>query len=617
MSPDAREAEAALLQHRVPLCSRRVLHVDCGAGQLCALVHGRCGAEVHGVWLGTDPAERAQAESRAHRVFDSVDAAGAAGCTYDCIVVAPDTDAAPLDILAGMLGAEGFLVLRRGAGERGAAPTDLVRYAAWPLDFPYVELDEPFALAAEVPWVEVFTRAGYDPLKHAQALAGQRLFERAYEILCAIAPERRADVDFDVRIQTLKMVCLLGLHKLGQYPPLTCLAAGLLLFSRIQRRRPNQPEVLRVLARFWDAAGDAGTAARMLRISDELAGASPTPAPAASASVPERAPESFVVPSAAPRVLFVMGEPRVNYGLDVLYHGLKGVLGEERVCEFPFKPTLHGALDEKFGHYPCLFAHAGTPLAAEEVLAQVRAGRFDVVFWGDTEQFLPTALAREIFQAAGTSRVALVDMQDDCADHWQVLKAAYGLEMLPRCFKRERLRAVQYSAPTLPLPFAYPDEMVAMDIDHARGTPLFWAGQRGWGLRDVFLPVLEARGIPTAHNFTQAAYRAALRDARVCLSLGGAGFDTVRYWEAPAQGALLLSETLPILLPHDFEDMRDAVFFTTPAEMGERLDFLAAHPEVLEEMRHAGWTRLRTHHTATARALQLLATLEVGAEDGG
>ena len=614
MSPDAREAEAALLQHRVPLCSRRVLHVDCGAGELCALVHGRCGAEVHGVWLGCDPEERAAAASRMHGVFTSAAEAVAAGILYDCIVLTPASSGYDPATFSMLLSHEGFLVLRHAGGEPAANLPGLVLYSTWPLDFPYVELDAPVVIG-EQPWVEVFTHPGYDPVKHAQALAGQRLFERAYEILCAIPPARRENIDLDVRIQTLKMVCLLGLHKMGQYPSLTCLAAGLLLFSRIQRRRPNQPDVLRVLARFWDAAGDAATAARMTRIASELAGAPLERVPDQAKAPAATAPEVVIPRGAAPRVLFVMGEPRVNYGLDVLYHGLKALLGEERVCEYPFKPTLHGAPDEQFGHYPCLFKHAGKPLELEEVLAQLRAGEYGVLIWGDTEQFLPAALAREIFQAAGTAHVAMVDMQDDCADHWEMLRAAYGLNALPPCFKRECLRAVRYSAPTQPLPFAYPDEMVAAEIGAHRETPIFWAGQRGWGLRDVFLPVLEARGIPTSHNFSQAEYRAALRDAQVCLSLGGAGFDTVRYWEAPAQGALLLSETLPIQLPHDFEDMRDAVFFSTPAELQERLDFLAAHPQSVGEMRLAGWARLRRHHTATARARQLLSALGVGTEE--
>jgi hypothetical protein len=609
VSLDAREEEAAVLQLRVLLLTKRFLHIDCGPGQLCALIKQRCGAETAGVYLGDDPAERQQAAAGADLVFSDIAAAFEAGGHYDSIVITRrgGEELAPLaGLCARLLHPEGRLVVFYADAGPAAALAPLEFFGRWPAVPGVSDPEGPFVPAPGEPRVEVYTQPGYAPYPHAQRLAGAREFDKAYELLGAITPECRADPEFDTRVQMLKMVCLIGLMKVAAYPPLTCLAGAFYLFSRVQRRTPNQPEIFRLFARFWDAAGGAGMAARLRILANELEGKRVCVPPSQLAKY-ESPVVAMPAQPIARRVLFVTGCGRVNYGLDVLYHGLKRVLGEGNVTDFPYKPTLHGAPAERFGHYPALFAHEGPKLDDAEALALLRAGAFDLIVWGDIEMMLPQALARALIAARGETPVVFVDMGDDCADHAVEVAAWIGLDAPPRHFKREMLRGVRYTEGTRPLPFAYPDALVTASPDGPRKAPLFWAGQRGWGFRDVFLPVLEARGYDTRQAFTQEAYREMLRHVRGCLSLGGAGFDTVRYWEAPAHGCLLLSETLPTIIPHDFEDMRDALFFSTRAEMDARIEFLLAFPEKCDEYRHAGWQKLREHHTASARARQFLA----------
>ncbi len=609
MNLTPREAEAALLQHRVPLASQRVLHVNCGPGLLCGVVARRCGAETTGVYLGDDPAERATADGQATRVVTTLIQAALTGAPFDCILIGglPAADAAAtLARCAEYLVPDGCIVVLSGEALPGS-PAPLALYATWPIDAAQTELEEEFVPAPNAPRIGVYTFPAYDPLAHAQQLAGTRRFDQAYEILCAVPPAHRVDATLDARVQVLKMVCLLGLQRLGAYPPLTCLAAGVYLFARIQRRLPNQPETFRLVSRFWEAIGDARTGARYRLIADELAGAPPSvtlPPPAPAPDAPAAAWGRGTRPT---RVLFLMGDARTNYGLDVLYHGLKLVLGEDNVVEYPHKPALHGVIPDQFAHYPALFNHSGPALDLEALLAALRAKEFDLIAWGVTEAEPDPEFTRALREAAGDTPLAFVDMRDDCADHVPALCARLGLAAPPACFKRELLATATYTGAPTALPFAYADELVLDAPGTPRAPGVFWAGQRGWGLRDVFLPVLDARGIDTRTNYPQDAYRAALRSAQACLNLAGAGFDTVRYWEAPAQGCLLLSETLPIHIPHDFTDMTDALFFDTPQGLTERLDYLAAHPEAAEQLRHAGWQRLRTHHTASARALQFLA----------
>ena len=55
-------------------------------------------------------------------------------------------------------------------------------------------------------------------------------------------------------------------------------------------------------------------------------------------------------------------------------------------------------------------------------------------------------------------------------------------------------------------------------------------------------------------------YRALLHRSKMALSVRGGGFDTVRYWEIPASGALLISERPDIVIPHNFEHGVHAIF---------------------------------------------------------
>lgn len=589
MNPTAREALAACLQHRVPLCTQRLLHIGPEPGHLCAVVRARCGAETVAADVFPELAER----------------------DFDAIVFSSMPEPQQLAQAGQCLGPDGCVVLVTIAAPPPVIP-GLQHYTTWPLDWPNCELDDVYAPALGEAHVLLYRHPAYDVVAHAQRLAAARRFDHAYEILCGTPPQARADAAFDVRVQQLKMVCLLGLNKLGAYPALQCLAAGQLLFSRIQRRLPNVPENLLLLARFWDVAAEAPMAARLRTLAEELSTASPQPVRPCEASPTKEcvlgdvyAPTNFELQS-KPRVLFVMGDERLNYGLDVLYHGLKRVLGEEHVTEYPFKPTLHGARSEAFAHYPAHFQHVGAPLSAEALLQQLNEGHYDLIVWGDVEMHIPQPVAQALAGARGKARLVFLDMRDDCADHAAETAAWLDLAEAPLYFKRELLTHARYAAPTSPLPFAYADELVSDDIDNPRAG-VFWAGQRGWCLRDVFLPALEQRGIDTGRVYNQPAYRAALRGAAACLNLAGAGFDTVRYWEGPAQGGLLLSENLPIVIPHNFADMHDALFFSTRAELDTRLDYLAAHPSAVEEMRRCGWQKLCEHHIASARARQFLA----------
>jgi spore maturation protein CgeB len=98
-------------------------------------------------------------------------------------------------------------------------------------------------------------------------------------------------------------------------------------------------------------------------------------------------------------------------------------------------------------------------------------------------------------------------------------------------------------------------------------------------------------------------YMAVLASSRIGISVRGGGFDTFRYWEVPAAGALLLSERPQIVIPGNFVDGREAVF--APVD-----ELVARIPALLEGDTEAiaarGRERLAAAHTSVNRAQTVL-----------
>lgn len=338
----------------------------------------------------------------------------------------------------------------------------------------------------------------------------------------------------------------------------------------------------------------------------------PSPQVEPSAQVPDNyhalEPDSnFTWPGRTPRVLFIT-HPSPHYGLDLLFDGLCRSLGPSQVIEWPHKPALHGAPMQTLGHYPCAFDWPATETNLEVLLEDLRNGGFDLAIHGDTETNLPADTVMSLLrsaQQAGTP-IVHVDAMDECVDMQPHLATALpGIDFL-LYFKRETAQFMDYGPRTLPLPFSYSTVKV-----HPHGSPrtrdFFWAGNDQFGFRRLYIDHLRKRFGPCIDlSYPPADYARELAASRIGVSLFGKGFDTVRYWELPAHGCLLLSQRLPIVVPHNFVDGESAVYFESIKDLDEKLDFYLAHPDEAERIARAGEARFLKHHTSEARARQFL-----------
>jgi len=308
-----------------------------------------------------------------------------------------------------------------------------------------------------------------------------------------------------------------------------------------------------------------------------------------------------------PPRLLTLTIPGYDPGMDVLFDGLCTVLGPENVQEFPYKPLLHGQAAETADDYPTTFNRPGAPRSLDWICEHLRNGYFDVVLFADLLKTIPRATLDRILAAGSKTPWAIVDGWDDASNNLPLLQER--LAPVPVCayFKREMIVGVDYGREAIPLPLSYPDGRVPGVFTRKRTQALFWAGNRYYGQRRLYLEYVEAAMKTTlALKYTQQEYIEALQSAHVGLCLFGFGFDTVRYYEIPAHGALLLAERPPIRIPFNFVEGRDAVFFDDLPDLLAKLEDLFQHPQRIPEMAREGHRHFLQYHPASARARQLL-----------
>jgi len=638
--PDANQ----VLFPRVPLFVRRVLHVNCGRGLLGGMLKTReGGVEVYGV--ASDPGALADARARLDSVLaESVETGDLPfpNGHFDCIVLDdPERHGAALsDVLvklAPLLAPNGLLLmpvaerdgalrpLNADALNAALAHVDLALYVLWP--WAVLGAAAPFPAGFVNPhpkWVCHVVRPTYDPTAHAAALFEAGHPDRSYEVLCAIPDHYRTVPEVDAAIQAEKQFCLLAMDTPhGAYPTLRLFCGALMLFYRVVELAPHHHAAYLTQAEFWHRIGDDDMAARLLRSihhatqNDAIAAQRArytAPSPVREETAPEWDGHLSGRPRTdawRPRILMILPSDCTHYGLDVLYDGLCRVLGDDHVVEYPWKPTLHGHMPDRFAYYPCLFDRPGDPVALDQILHQLRDGRFDCVLFSHVEMALERDTVRRLMLAARHLPLFVLDAEDDAFNNLPEVVEFLGGPTVLGYFKRELLACVDFGPTTFPLPFAYPDDRVLEDLSGPRPRAIFWAGQRVFGLRRLCLERLEAiTGDRFDQSYDQDVYVAELRTSRMGMNFFGAGFDCVRYWELPANGCMLFSDRLPIRVPHNFRDGESAVFFDDLEDFEQKVEYYLAHPDEVAAIARAGHAHFKRYHTATARARQLLGYMQ-------
>jgi hypothetical protein len=466
----------------------------------------------------------------------------------------------------------------------------------------------------------VWVRSVYDPVAHAQALNEQGRSEAAFEVLNAIPASWLEDPSVQLLSALEMQMSLLTLPvEIEPTDPTKRLYWAQQQFYRVQNLQPHFAPAHQCQAQFWNVLGRPDLARRLLRsiqhVSPDEGIARQLQSLPSRASVVEEAPTPAWMPEFQPRVLLI-GHGNADCGFDALYDGLCRVLGADHVVEYPWKGFLHGEPLDGNVHHPSTCNHPGSPQWMDALERELRDGRFDVVVFNDVFELLPQEEALRLVHANEEVPVVLLDTQDEGWDNRPRMIEYLQLENTPLHFKREMLHGVDYGPRTYPLPLAYTDDRVITDISGARRSDVFWAGHRHFGMRRIALEHLERlldRSFPPFHE--PEAYARKLNRSQIGLDFFGLGFDTIRYYELPAHGCMLLAERKPIRIPHNFVEGESAVFFDDIPELEEKLLYYLQRPEEARRIAHAGHAHMKAHHTSSARARQFLGRLKRELDD--
>ncbi|MCC6697563.1 MAG: glycosyltransferase family 1 protein [Candidatus Hydrogenedentes bacterium] len=467
-------------------------------------------------------------------------------------------------------------------------------------------------------FVLAMVRDSYDPIRHARDLEAAGLPIRALAVLSSIfdmislTDAQRASLS----LERLRIFCgaVLSSSRDGANSPY--LSRAKKEFQIAIHTLPRCHSAYRMQAEIWRHYGREDLGARLLRSVCHVESDTETQTMLESlqreapATVPEDDVPEWTGSCRKPRIL-VITHDNSDYGMDSLYDGLCTVLGAGNVLEYPWKGTLHGQTPEAALNYPCVFDYPGEPLSPSAIEEQLRDGRFDIILHADVVQCTHRDAVRRFLDAAPDIPLAVYDPWDDVDSYLPGVLRYLGRDNVAAYFKREMLQGFDYGPNTYPLPFGYPDRLVPAKVSDQREGSLFWAGKRLFGTRSLYLDHLASLlGQSLEKTYSQEDYRRAIAQSRMGLSLFGYGYDTVRYWELPAHGTMLLAEKPPIRIPHDFTEGESAVFFEDLPELEHKLVHYLDHPDEADAIARAGRNHFLRYHTGSTRARQFLGRME-------
>lgn len=206
----------------------------------------------------------------------------------------------------------------------------------------------------------------------------------------------------------------------------------------------------------------------------------------------------------------------------------------------------------------------------------------------------------EWMQKTGKNKVACIDGEDDptLRNHIVPRVKAY--------FKREYLKGLACPGNVHPLPFAAIPEEVIENVPQ-RQYPVFYLGNPSHHDRLWVAGALTSMGfMPLNIRFEKAEYNKFLMGSMIGISARGGGWDTYRYWETPYFGAMLLSQRLDIVIPGDFVEGTEAVFYSGPDELKTKLRESLADPARTKKIADAGKAACRERHLSIHRAKTVL-----------
>ena len=273
-----------------------------------------------------------------------------------------------------------------------------------------------------------------------------------------------------------------------------------------------------------------------------------------------------------------------DYLIDIVTDGLIRLLGRQSVS---LDYNQRGGLGGAFAH---LFSGFQGPepfdiFESEVLIASSRSA----------------AAMRQWIRKTGKKAVAFIDGEDSDP------LALHDLNEVKVYFKREYLKGRNYPEKVRPLPFAAIPEPVFERSEIKE--KVFYSGSYTHPFRGEVSKTLIEIGFPPAPSRDKAAYNSSIMSSLVGISVRGNGWDTYRYWEIPYFGAAMLAQRPGIVIPGDFVDGVEAVFYDDAADMKRKLLRMVEDVNRTVKIGEAGRKASLERHLSVNRARTVLEAL--------
>ncbi len=318
------------------------------------------------------------------------------------------------------------------------------------------------------------------------------------------------------------------------------------------------------------------------------------------------------------KILFITAGA-ADYVQDLTYSGLVKRLGKSNVVDFPWNRKFHinyKAYPKNLGYIPGTVISSLLNRSIKNIDAVVVAAAKADAFRNYMEIMnrIPAHIPVAFIDGGDQPELGGGVAFEGEPELYNEVTSRRPFDLI---MKREYLLEDDWGGNVYPFPIAFnTDRLPVLPKEH-RYQVSFWAVETD-PVRTQALELLQdhfdCRSNGTVRNQTFRNYPRKgdfylqeLAACKIVLNFRGGGWDTLRYWEVPAVGSLLVSQKPGIRIPHDFVPDVSAIYIKDDlSDLIERCDYYLRHDSLREKIATAGRQHLMQFHTDIARADDLL-----------
>ena len=323
------------------------------------------------------------------------------------------------------------------------------------------------------------------------------------------------------------------------------------------------------------------------------------------------------------KILFIR-HPKFDYLQDLTYSGLAKVLGPQNIIECRWNTGYH----IKTKKYPKSLGYVQGSLLAS-IKSQLKSRRFDVAIVASCkpatfENYL--SIAAEI---PASTPVVFIDGGDRSEiggdlirlNRPELMKQVFAVRPFDLIFKREYLLGATFEKYILPLPFSFNTDVLPKAGGPLKYDVTFWAVE-SHPVRSKVLTLMEDQfdckengtvrnQVFSKYNRKGHKYLEELSRCKITLNFRGAGWDTLRYWEVPAIGRMMLSQKPQIVIPNNLKHEESVVFCRDDlSDLLERCTYYLKNEKKREAIAEKAKKHILQYHTDVKRAEYILSNIK-------